>query len=46
MKSIEAILNLVSEIVKELRKSCTVDIALGGGYAVISHNIFLCLSPF
>jgi hypothetical protein len=28
MKSIEAILNLVSEIVKELRKSCTVDIVL------------------
>lgn len=39
MKSIEAILNLVSEIVKELRKSCMVDIALGGGYAVISHGV-------
>jgi len=39
MKSIEATLKLVGDIVKELRKSCTVDIALGGGYAVISHGV-------
>lgn len=39
MKSIEATLKLVGDIVKDLRKSCAVDIALAGGYAVISHGV-------
>jgi hypothetical protein len=39
MKSIEATLNLLNSIVEKLRRSCSVDIALGGGFAVIAHGV-------
>jgi hypothetical protein len=39
MKSIEDTLRLVNNIVEKLRKFCSVDIALAGGYAVISHGV-------
>lgn len=39
MKSIEDTLNLVGSIIKTVVKSCTVNIALAGGYAVISHGV-------
>ncbi len=39
MKSIKATLNLVNEIVAGIRETHDLDIALGGGYAVISHGV-------
>ncbi|MCP5108039.1 MAG: nucleotidyl transferase AbiEii/AbiGii toxin family protein [bacterium] len=39
MKSIEATLNLVSNIVSRVRKRYDIEIALAGGYAVIAHGV-------
>lgn len=39
MKSIEDTLKLVKGIQKALQKTCSIDIALAGGYAVISHGV-------
>ena len=39
MKSIEDTLKLVNNIVRDLRKTVDIDIALVGGYAVISHGV-------
>jgi hypothetical protein len=39
MKSIEDTLKLVTDIVCDLRKTTDIDIALVGGYAVISHGV-------
>lgn len=39
MKSIEDTLTLVADITSDLRKTTDIDIALVGGYAVISHGV-------